>query len=57
MAKQIGLTQQVDEGEFKGIQFVKPSEKTKTMVARSADYTVIMHFNEAMKARLLSNAD
>lgn len=29
----------------------------KTMVARSADYTVVMHFNDAMKTRLLSGAD
>lgn len=52
LAKNIGLVHKIDEGEYYDIQWIKPNEKSKGFVAKSADYTVIMHFSEEIQDRI-----
>jgi len=54
MAKTIGV-KKLDEGEFYGIQFIKPNQKSKGFTAKSQDYTVIMHFNDIIKQKIVAN--
>ena len=55
MAKTMGFGGNEDLGDFKSISFIKPNEKGKPhpLIARSKDYTVVMHFNDAMRDRLI----
>lgn len=49
MAKTLGINQNLEEGEFHGIQFIKPNQKSKGYMGKSSDYIVIMHFDKNMR--------
>jgi hypothetical protein len=43
------------EGEYFGIQFIKPKDKDKTFIAKpynSVHYVVLMHFNENIRDKV-----
>jgi len=52
--KEMGVTQ-LDQGEFYGIQFIKPNQRSHGYTSKSADYTVIMHFNDIIKQKIIAN--
>lgn len=56
-AKNMGLIQDADEGDLNGYQYIRPTEKQKSMVARSADYVVFMHFPVKLGEGLLHSKD
>lgn len=52
-AKHIGLVQNMDHGDIFGIQFVKPTDKKSKFVSKSSDYTVIMHFSNYIRQKIM----
>ena len=55
-AKELGLLAPRganSKNRLQGIMFVNPSDKDHDFVAQSSDYTVIMHFNEAIKQKIM----
>lgn len=56
-AKNMGLIQDADEGDLNGYQYIRPSKESISMVARSADYVVFMHFPVKLGEGLLRSND
>lgn len=48
-AKDLGLKQNLDIAEIKGINYIKPNYNGKCWVAKSKDYVCLMHFNKILK--------
>jgi len=50
MAKNIGITNYPEvSSEIKAVSEIKPDDRAKGYAAKSEDYVVIMHYNEAFK--------
>ena len=43
----------MDQGDIYGIQFVKPTDKKSKFVSKSTDYTVIMHFSNYIRQKIM----
>jgi hypothetical protein len=54
-AKNMNLNMATDEGELNGFINIAPHHKDKSLVARSGDYVVFMHFPEQLRNILLLN--
>lgn len=54
-AKELGLLTPRGgaKSQLRGIMFFGPSDQERDYLAQSSDYTVIMHFNEAIKQKIL----
>lgn len=54
----VGKEKKMSEGEYYGIQFIRPKDKDKSYIARAAEadgehsYIIVLHFNDTIRNKL-----